>query len=64
MQKDFYFDFFIETSAKTGLNTKELFVQAGKLLYNEYTKFKKKPKKTGEVLKKEEKSSEKKKKCC
>ena len=32
----------METSAKTGLNTQELFAQAGKLLYKEYSKFKKK----------------------
>ena len=44
----------METSAKTGLNAKELFVEAGKLLYKEYTKFKKKPKKVNETLKLEE----------
>ena len=65
MQNDFDFDFFIETSAKTGLNTEKLFVEAGKLLYKEYSKFKKRPKKTGEVLKNEgETSNTKKKKCC
>ena len=64
MQNDFDFDYFIETSAKTGLNTEELFVQAGKLLYKEYSKFKKRPKKTGETLKNEGETNEKKKKCC
>ena len=54
LQKDFDFDFFMETSAKTGMNAKELFVEAGKLLYKEYNKYKKKPKKTGEKLKNEE----------
>ena len=33
MQKDFDFDLFMETSAKTGMNAQELFVEAGKLLY-------------------------------
>ena len=65
MQNDFDFDYFIETSAKTGFNTQELFVQAGKLLYREYTKFNKKQKKTGDVLKNDgDASKEKKKKCC
>ena len=64
MKKDFDFDLFMETSAKTGLNAQELFVEAGKLLYREYTKYKKKPKKTGEILKNEGEDSGKKKKCC
>ena len=38
LQKDFDFDFFMETSAKTGMNAQQLFVEAGKLLYKEYTK--------------------------
>ena len=57
----------METSAKTGLNAQEIFVEAGKLLYREYTKYKKKPKKTGEKLKIEEETDKKekvKKKCC
>ena len=33
---DFEFDLFLETSAKTGYNTQELFVEAAKLLYKEY----------------------------
>ena len=57
----------METSAKTGLNAKELFVEAGKLLYKEYTKFKKKPKKVNETLKLEEQETtekQKKRRCC
>ena len=57
----------METSAKTGFNAQELFVEAGKLLYKEYTKYKKRPKKTGEKLKTEEEAETKtkeKKKCC
>ena len=57
----------METSAKTGLNAQELFVEAGKLLYREYTKYKKKPKKGGDKLKADEeidKNAKEKKKCC
>ena len=35
MKKDFGFDLFMETSAKTGFNAEELFCEASKLLYNE-----------------------------
>ena len=57
----------METSAKTGMNAEELFVEAGKLLYKEYTKYKKKSKKTGEKLKNEDDGGNKeknKKGCC
>ena len=57
----------METSAKTGLNAQELFVEAGKLLYKEYAKYKKKPKKTGDKLKNEDEGVNKnkqKKGCC
>ena len=66
LQKEFDFDLFMETSAKTGFNTQELFAEAGKLLYKEYSKFKKKEKLGGEKLKKEgvKKTPENKKKCC
>ena len=53
LQKDYDLDLFMETSAKTGFNTTELFVEAAKLLYRDYTKYKKKQKKVGESLKKE-----------
>ena len=33
---DLELDYFIESSAKTGLNTDKIFVQAAKLLYKEY----------------------------
>ena len=38
MQKDYGFDLFMETSAKTGFNAEELFVEAGKLLFEEGNK--------------------------
>ena len=45
-QKDFELDLFMETSAKTGFNTQELFVQAAKVLYEDYMLYKKKAEKT------------------
>ena len=52
LKKDFEFDLFMETSAKSGLNATELFIEAAKTLYKEHSKFKKQ-KKLGENLKKE-----------
>ena len=37
-KKDFKFDLFMETSAKSGFNSKELFMNGAKLLYKEYEK--------------------------
>ena len=65
LQKDYDLDLFMETSAKTGFNTTELFVEAAKLLYRDYTKYKKKQKKVGENLKKENVNEKPtKKRCC
>ena len=36
MKNDYGFDLFMETSAKTGFNAQKLFVEAGKILYEEY----------------------------
>ena len=44
-KEDFELDLFMETSAKTGFNTQELFVQAAKVLYDDYMKYKQKNKK-------------------
>jgi hypothetical protein len=33
-------DMFMETSAKTGMNSKEIFTKAGLLLYGEYSRYK------------------------
>ncbi len=38
---DLEFDYFLETSAKTGFNAEKIFVQAAKLLYTEYKELKK-----------------------
>ena len=65
LKKEYDLDKFMETSAKSGFNTTELFVDAAKLLYNDFIKYKKKPKQMGESLKAEkEHLNKKKKKCC
>ena len=64
LQKDYDLDLFMETSAKSGLNTTELFIEAAKLLYRDYSKYKKKQKKIGENLKKENENDKPKKKGC
>ena len=38
--KDHKLDYFIESSAKTGLNAKTIFIEAAKLLYTEHLKYK------------------------
>ena len=44
IKKDFEFDLFMETSAKTGFNAQNLFVQAAQLLYKNYINHKLKSK--------------------
>ncbi len=39
LKNNYEFDFFLETSAKTGFNAKELFIQAAKLLFDDYLKY-------------------------
>ena len=63
LQKDFDLDLFMETSAKSGFNTTELFVEAAKLLNREYKLYKKTPKKVGDNLKKENETN-KNNRCC
>ena len=64
LQKDFDLDLFMETSAKSGMNTEELFISAAKLLYNDYSKYKKKSKKGEKLKKTQENEKPKKKGCC
>ena len=40
MKYDYGFDLFMETSAKTGFNAQKLFIEAGKILYEESNKLK------------------------
>ena len=63
LQKEFDLDFFMETSAKSGFNTTELFVEAAKLLYKEHSSYSKKSKKGGENLNKVN-EEQKKRGCC
>ena len=66
-KKDYDLDLFMETSAKTGFNAKELFAEAAKVLFNDSCKYKiMKSPKTGAILKIEniDNNKEKKKGCC
>lgn len=75
LKEDYGMNLFIETSAKTGVNAKKLFVEAAKLLYQDYVLYSKEspedikdPKKEGfsmnsETVKKGSNEKEKK-KCC
>ena len=64
LKTDYDLDKFMETSAKSGFNTTELFVEAAKLLYNNLVRYKKKPKQAGQNLKSTKTLNKKKKKCC
>ena len=39
MKYDYGFSLFMESSAKSGMNVKEIFVEAAKLLYKDYIEF-------------------------
>lgn len=69
LQNDYSLDLFMETSAKSGLNTELLFVEAAKLLYGDYAKYKIGSPligrgKGGNKLRKEDKKKKEKKTCC
>ena len=65
VQKDFDLDLFMETSAKTGFNAQNLFIEASKILYGEFLKYKNNTiKKVGKKLDKKEAGKKKSKKCC
>ena len=40
-QTDFELNLYMETSAKTGFNAKEIFIEAARVLYREYNQYKK-----------------------
>ena len=67
-KNDYDLDYFIETSAKTGMNAKEIFVQAAKILYNDYVLYnnEKKNKDNNNTNKKltNQPETQKKNKCC
>ena len=67
MQKDYEFHLFIETSAKTGFNAEKLFIEAGKVLYNEYMKLRNQSILSGDHIRNKveiKRDVEEKKKCC
>ena len=72
-KEEYDLDYFIETSAKTGMNAQEIFIEAAKTLYNDYSLYKneKKPKENNNTnttsnskLVKTKENSKKKKQCC
>ena len=72
-KEEYDLDFFIETSAKTGMNAQEIFIEAAKALYKDYSLYKneKKPKENNNTntasntkLVKKNEDTKKKKQCC
>ena len=65
-KEEYELDLFMETSAKTGVNAQEIFIEAAKLLYADFNKYKEEKKKSkGEALKQGVNNDNKKnKKCC
>ena len=39
-KEEYDLDYFIETSSKTGINVQEIFIEAAKTLYNDYSLYK------------------------
>ena len=65
-KKDYELDLFMETSAKEGINAKELFTEAAQILFKDYSKYKIIKSQKGEILKIEDNDNKKKQKkgCC
>ena len=67
-KNDYDLDYFIETSAKTGMNAQEIFVQAAKILYDDYVLYnnekKNKENNTNTKLANKPAEKAKKKQCC
>ena len=69
LYEDLELDYFIESSAKSGLNAEKIFVRAGKLLFKEYERLKNLENTTKKIqnnkkLERLNKKKEKKKGCC
>ena len=69
IQTDYNLDLFVESSARDGKNTEYIFVEAAKLLYNDYVKYKIGNPLIGKIkpnnkLKKDDNTRKVKKKCC
>ena len=41
IKEDYMLNLYMETSAKTGVNAREIFIEAAKILYKEYNQYKK-----------------------
>ena len=69
-KNDYELDLFLEASAKNGINSTELFTEAAKLLFSDYSEYKiTRNKQKGEILKIEDtdnndNNKQKKKGCC
>ena len=72
-KEEYDLDYFIETSAKTGMNAQEIFIQAAKTLYNDYSLYENEKKhkdnnnsnnKSNTKLVKKKEEPKKKKQCC
>ena len=49
-KEDYDLDYFLETSAKTGMNAQEIFIQAAKTLYKDYNLYHQNEKKNKEKI--------------
>ena len=58
-KNDYDLDLFMETSAKNGMNAKELFAEAAKVLFKDYSKYKIIKSQKGEILKIEDNDNKK-----
>ena len=54
-KNDYDLDLFMETSAKNGMNAKELFAEAAKVLFKDYSKYKIIKSQKGEIIKRNRK---------
>ena len=50
MKTEQNFDLFMETSAKTGFNAEKVFIEAAKVLYQDYLSYKERSSRTGSML--------------
>ena len=50
MKTEQNFDLFMETSAKTGFNAEKVFIEAAKVLYQDYLSYKERYSRTGSML--------------
>ena len=63
-KEEYDLDLFMETSAKTGMNSEELFIEAAKILFNDYNKYLAEKKKSNGKLLNNDTNKSKKKSCC